>query len=38
MRFLRLKYFLTVNFGDFEVYDIHMAENSIVVISLTETA
>ena len=37
LRFLRLTYFLTANFRDFEVYDIHTAENSIVVISSTET-
>ena len=31
LRFLRLTYFLTANFGDFEVYDIHLAENIVVI-------
>lgn len=30
-QFLRLTYFLTANFGDFEVYDIHMEENIVVI-------
>jgi len=29
--FLRLTYFLTANFRDFEVYDIHMEENIVVI-------
>lgn len=36
-RFLRLTYFLTANFGDFAVCDIHMAENIVGIISSTET-
>ena len=30
-QFLRLTYFLTANFRDFEVYDIHMEENIVVI-------
>ena len=30
-QFLRLTYFLTANFRDFEVYDIHLAENIVVI-------
>ena len=30
-QFLRLTYFLTVNFRDFEVYDIHLEENIVVI-------
>ena len=30
-QFLRLTYFLTANFRDFEVYDIHLEEKIVVI-------